>query len=189
MTLLEALRGREAAIEARWRDRIFASYPTDGASFYRSSTDPFGNPVGATVKRATESVLAWLLSEGTGGPAGEDLDDLIRIRSVQGFTPAQATGVVLALKDEIAKELDGELASFDVRQLIELFAHIDELALRAFQVYTECRERIAEIRVRETRARTYSLLRRAGVIEMEEESDDRSAGDKGQESARDRGRD
>jgi hypothetical protein len=189
MTLAQALRGRQGAVEARWRDRILAGYPADGASFYRASTDPFGNPVGAAVRRATESVLAWLLSGSADAPLGDDLDDLIRIRSVQGFTPAQATGIVLALKDEIASELDDELASFDVRELIELFAHIDELALRAFQVYTECRERIAEIRVRETRARTYSLLRRAGVIEMEEESNDRSAGDKGQEPARDRGRD
>ncbi|MEW6338989.1 MAG: RsbRD N-terminal domain-containing protein [Acidobacteriota bacterium] len=188
MTLVEALRGNLGGVEARWSDRILASYPTDGAKFYRASNDPFGNPVGAAVRRATASVLAWLVAEGTGAPSTSDLDDLIRIRSVQGFTPAQAAGVVFALKDAIAAELGDDLARFGAGDVVRLFARIDELALRAFDVYTESRERIAEIRVRETRARTYSLLRRAGVIETEEESNDRSTGDKGQGPARDGGR-
>ncbi len=170
MSVGDLLRQRRAAILTRWGDAILSTYPADGARFFATERDPFHNPVGSTVRNAVGPIFDWLL-----GGAGEDalassLDAIVRVRAVQSFTPAQAVGFVFVLKRVIAEESadaegeDGELA--------RLFERIDELALRAFDVFVSCRERVAEIRVREERARTYALLRRAGAVDVEREPDD-----------------
>jgi hypothetical protein len=48
-------------------------------------------------------------------------------------------------------------------------ACIDEMALAAFDVYMQCREKIYEMKANEMKSRTYKALVRAGLIK---ESDD-----------------
>ena len=140
--LLEALACRKEAIVGEWRARALRTYPDHTARFLREEPDPFRNPVGQAFKQELPVLFEELTGSMETGRIRRALDGLVRIRAVQDFTPSQAVGFVFLLK-EILRE-QGPVPP-------ELDARIDRLALAAFDLYAECREKIAEIRTAEAR--------------------------------------
>ena len=73
------------------------------------------------------------------------------------------------MKPVIRDVLKDELSSKDAqaqlyKELVVFEAEIDALALRCFDVYTECRERISQIRVNEVKNQSARLLKMAGLV-------------------------
>jgi hypothetical protein len=90
------------------------------------------------------------------------LDAIIRIRSVQEFTPSEAVGFIFELKTVIRDVIHAQSQGpQDAHDLTELESRVDQVALLAFDKYTECRERLHQVRTKEIRSRTMSLLQRA----------------------------
>ncbi|HHY95194.1 MAG TPA: hypothetical protein GX513_09325, partial [Firmicutes bacterium] len=108
------------------------------------------------------------LREGTPreGTLRDALDSVIRIRATQAFPPSQAVAFVLRLKTLVREEADRHLPG-DLphrRQLAQWEAMVDALTLLAFDTYTQCREKMQEVRINELRNRTYRLLLKANVL-------------------------
>ena len=87
---------------------------------------------------------------------GSALDRVIRVRAVQDFQPSAAVGFVFDLKD-LLRESAGQSA---VESLDELDRRIERLALRAFDVYMNCREEMWKIRLREIRNQSVGIMER-----------------------------
>ncbi len=157
-----AVRNHAAWIADRWCDLILATYPPDAARLMAGRSDPFANPVGGTIRRATRAVIEALPDEGPDrARVAPHLHDIVRIRAVQDFSPSQAVGVVFLLK-QAAREAPDGLPALSPEDLAEFDRRVDDLALLAFDLYTADRERIAAIRVREAQRRVRRLLQRAG---------------------------
>ena len=93
------------------------------------------------------------------------LDPIIRIRAVQDFTPSQAIAFILFLKKILRQNLDKELQVSQIaRDFVALESKIDQLSLMAFDIYSQCREKIYKISANETRNRTFKAFERAGLI-------------------------
>jgi hypothetical protein len=152
---------RRAAIVQRWRELVLETYPPDASRFFQGEQDPFANPVGAAISQA----LAGLYDELRLGAPAERLspllDDIIRIRAVQDFSPSQAVGFVFLLKAALREQLAGEKQDQPLlrQELAEFDSRIDALALLAFDIYQQCREQIFDIRVREAKSRSESAGR------------------------------
>ena len=99
------------------------------------------------------------------------IDPIIRIRAIQDFTPAKAIRFVFDLKDVIHNAANTEVS--DHRNQRALYKRIDNLALLAFDVYMQCREKIYDLKANEMRKRTLSAFDRAGLIK--EPDDDTSS--------------
>ncbi|MFB3826896.1 MAG: RsbRD N-terminal domain-containing protein [Bryobacteraceae bacterium] len=127
---------RDAVLRG-WLERTLGTYPEQTTRFLAGEKDPFRNPVGQAYKEG----LPVLLDEVLGGMDAERidraLDNIVRIRAVEQRPPSEAVGFILILK------------SF----LPEREKRIDELALRAFNVYMQCREKLWEIRLTQARRR------------------------------------
>lgn len=143
------------AIVREWLAWVLAEYPEQSSRFFRSELDPFRNPVGHALRQG----LAVLVDELTDGfdPAKVTpvLDEIVHIRAVQDFSASQAVGFIFLLKPVLRKHLAGAA-------LERLERRIDALALAAFDLYMQCREKAAEIRVQEARRRVYLLEKAAG---------------------------
>lgn len=164
MGLLEVLQARKGALADRWRELVLASYPPEAVSFLRRENDGFQNPVGATIRRAIDDLTSALIA-GAGTPAAAGpLDAVVRMRAVQGFSPAQAVGFVFLFRRALADVLHDGLATVRAEELIDLDLRLDEMALQAWDRYAACRDKVSEIRAREATARTYALLKRAGLL-------------------------
>jgi hypothetical protein len=162
--LEEFLVSNKTAILERWFELTVDTYPADSRKFIKSKGNRFANPVGASISDGMEGVYDLLVKSGGAEPHEffKFLDEIIRIRAVQDFSPANAVGFVFLLKKAVReaiakKNLDSRL----LEQLATFETRIDGLALLSFNIYMQCREKLFEIRATEIRNRTSRILERA----------------------------
>ncbi len=165
MNLSSYLQENKKAILKDWFHAVLEGYPEDTAAFIRKEKDPFANPVGNAILEGIEGIFTELLGRSAEEEINPFLDRIIRIRAVQDFTPSQAVGFVFSLKEVVRKRLarDGHLEHW-AEELRTWEDDVDRVALMAFNIYMECREKLYELRVEEVKNRTARLLERANAI-------------------------
>ncbi|MFC1848905.1 RsbRD N-terminal domain-containing protein [candidate division CSSED10-310 bacterium] len=168
--LKQLLIDSESDIKQKWLDQIIETYPADTSRFLVQEKDRFLNPVGFTLEQAIQTIFHEFLTGTDREKLSTALHDIIKIRSVQEFSPSEALRIIFILKKVIREELGAEIARkklFD-----ELFAFesgIDELMLLCFDIYSQCREKIYEIKFREIKNRHYKLLERMNIFKEEDD--------------------
>ena len=165
MKLESVLSKKQTAIVKKWFDLVVETYPADTSRFLKSQKDPFANPVGSTTLEGLKALLVDLMGELDPETAAGHIDPIIRIRAVQQFTPGQATGFVLSLKQIVRDQLGAEAGAAERRHELEAFdARVDQLCLIAFDVFVQCREKIFQIQATEQRNLFFKAFERAGLI-------------------------
>ena len=153
MALTKLLTQYKDAILQRWLDLITDTYPTEASAFLKGK-DRFSNPVGYTISQEINALYEELLQ----GCVDSDktyasLDNIIRIRAIQDFSPQEAVSFVFLLKKAMIEELGNEIEKEQsFREWLDFEPGIDKLASVAFDKYVECREEICELRVKEVKA-------------------------------------
>ena len=154
MQIATLLSQKKAAILGRWLAMIFESYPPETAIFLRKEKNRFDNPAGYRISEGLEGLYGALLQEMERDQILTCLDEIIRIRALQNFTPSQALAFIFLLKIVIREELAEEIRKENLAvELLDLESRIDGLALLGFDVYTKRREKIYEIKADEAKRR------------------------------------
>jgi hypothetical protein len=150
---------QRAVILERWRSRIFRAYPPEAARFFRAEKDAFRNPVGHALLHGTQ-VIYDAVASGDRAPVAEALEAMVRVRAVQELSASEAVAFVFSLKRAVRECLcaDGAEAALWA-ELAGLDEALDGLASAAFDLYSQCRERIYRIRADELRRAAASLTR------------------------------
>ncbi|MGB2929779.1 MAG: RsbRD N-terminal domain-containing protein [Desulfobacterales bacterium] len=165
MRLNNLLAQRKTAIIKNWFTLAVETYPPDTASFLKRQKDPFANPVGRTVSRGLEALFNELLKEMDYEIIISFLDPIIRIRAIQNFSPAQAVSFIFLLKKAIRENIKKEASEEQFFNELLLFeSKIDKLALIAFNLYMQCKEKIYDLKANEMRNSTYKAFKRAGLV-------------------------
>jgi hypothetical protein len=164
MSLVNILSDKRSAVIKKWRDVIVDTYPSDTQRFIRKEKDQFANPVGNIILKDIETLYDELIKDGDNDKITSCLENIIRIRSVQDFRPSQAIGFILHLKRLIREVLGPKTLSNGFSgESQALENRIDDIALLAFDIYSQCRQKIYEIRVSEVQSQVSGLLRRANI--------------------------
>ena len=165
MKLKEYLAQNRKVILGKWFDRIIDSYPADSSSFLRLEKDRFNNPVGYNISQDIEFLYDSLLDDRDDARLLECLEDIVRIRAVQEFTPSEALAFIPVLKEILREEFSSRLSEHGLAaDLLALNAKIDRLGMKGFDAYMRCREKIYEIKANEAKMRVYKLLERTNLI-------------------------
>lgn len=165
MGLKKKLKERKSAVSKAWLDRILETYPHRTAAAWTKEKDPFANPVGHTLRESTRAIVSGLLDGAEPDALAELLEPIVKVRSIQEFSPSQALSFVYVLKEVVREELaDGLKEPKLLEELSRFDSEIDRLALLSFDIYTKCRERVCELRINEVKRSVSSLLRRAELI-------------------------
>lgn len=163
--LNDLLAEKKTSILGQWFDVIIESYPPETTKFLKSQDNRFTNPVGAAIFQGISDIYDEILKGSTNGSISMYLDNIIKIRAVQDFTPSQAVAFVLLLKKVIREELRAEIAEKQLSdEILSLESTIDNLALSAFDIYMKCREKIYDIKANEVKRSTFRLLQMANLI-------------------------
>jgi hypothetical protein len=153
MVLENLLLQNQKAILKRWFDLILETYPEDTASLMKKEKNQFTNPVGSTISREIEVLFKKLCEGGQLEKCEASLDSILKIRSVQDFSPSKAVGFIFLLKRAIGETLRDDIFKESMMdQWMKFQERIDGLALQAFDSYMDCRDKICEIRVNQARA-------------------------------------
>jgi hypothetical protein len=173
MALEHFLAQNRAAILERWNHLIVETYPPNTSRFLRRERDRFINPVGYTIFQEIGVLYEELLGEMDVDRISGSLENIMKIRSVQDFSPSEGVVFVLLLKKTIREKLGSEISHVRIfEEWSTLESKIDRMALLAFDIYMKCREKICEIRVNEAKAEremAFRLLERMNVMKGEPE--------------------
>lgn len=163
--LKNLLSERKAAVLKRWFNFVLETYPAETANFLKKKNDRFADPVGSTILKGLESLFEHFLDGAESDTAPAFLDENIRIRAVQDFSPSQAVVFVFLLKKAIKEELNDKLGEPGLFEALSgLESEIDKLALLTFDIYMKCREKIYELKANEMKSWTFRQIQRANQI-------------------------
>ena len=153
MVLENLLLQNKTTILKRWFDLILETYPADTAALMRRDRNQFTNPVGSTLSREIEVLFKQLCEGIQNGERRASLDAILKIRSVQDFSPSKAVGFIFLLKRAVRETLKNEICKAPaLDEWLDFQSRIDDLVLQAFDAYMDCREKICEIRVTQAKA-------------------------------------
>ncbi len=159
---------KRTAILERWLNLICDTYSSQSSKFLRQDKDRFTNPIGYTTSQEIETLYMELIQGMNVDKLSASLNNIIKIRAVQNFSPSQAISFVFLLKQVIREELENETRQNQLfKELLQFESGIDTLSLLGLDLYTKCREKIHELRVNEVRAereRAFKLLERTGSM-------------------------
>lgn len=165
MNLKHLLKEKRSSIIKKWCDVVLATYPEQSQKFLKKQKDTIANPIGSAIFQGLESIYDEFLKNPESDEISLFLDNIIRVRAIQEFSPSQAVSFVFELKEIVREELKAEVGQEGIsEELVSFESEIDGLAMRCFEIYTQCRERIFEIRVNEVRTQSARLLKMAGLV-------------------------
>lgn len=156
MDLAEAFRNYREKIVDKWVEYTLKTYAS--SEFFVRERNKFSNPIGASVREALDRLFV-LLSKGTDpeefkGP----VDQIIRLRAVQQFSPAQAIAPLNAVKHITREILAGDKErSIFIKDLYDFEFAVDLAVLAAFDIYMESRERLYQVRIAEIKSGSHLL--------------------------------
>jgi len=156
MNLNATLEEKKNRILQRWISLTVETYPADVVNFLKMEKDRFANPVGFAISTGCEILFHELTCEGNRSKIITALDSIIRIRTVQDFSPSQAVEFIYFLKKAVREELkindEGAIKRTkpEILEELALFeTRIDDLASLACKIYDKCREDINRIKMKD----------------------------------------
>lgn len=168
LKLVDYLNLEQKAVLDQWFDLILGTYAENTAVLWKKRDDPFANPVRHKFEAGMRGIVVGLA---TCGPVPDAatfaplLDEIVRVRAVQDFTPSQAIAFIFLLKKAVRETLWSKVIENDLFvELLALESAIDVLAQLAFDIYCQCREKIAGLRVNQVKKQYDRLLKRANLV-------------------------
>ena len=165
MSLLPVIRRKKNEILDRWLEIILETYPERTAQFLQGETNPFANPVGASMKACATALLDHIINTDSPEAIAASLDKFIRIQAVQDFSPSKAVAFIFFLKQALRDVLAEELSSAAAWSELHVFdSATDTVSLLAFDSYMRHREKVWSIKAGELRDRSKKFFERVSAM-------------------------
>lgn len=165
MDIKDLLSEKRPDIIRGWFDLILKTYPQETAIFLKNQKDRFANPVGQTILRGIEGLFDEIVNGTDPEKVNEYLDNIIRVRAVQDFSPSDAIGFMFLLKNVIREVLVTDIRRHNLfEELLIIESRIDDLAGISFDIFMKCREKLYDLKANEVRNWTCRLLKKANMV-------------------------
>ncbi len=150
MTLKDLLAGKRTIILERWLDRILEDYPQETQTIFCENTSPYSNPIGFTLRKGMEEIIDQILQPLSVEEARAILEPVMKVRAVENLPLSRRVDFILPLR-EILFEIVREEKGKDLlgREWLDLNARISWLALLGMNLFSECREKVNRLRIKE----------------------------------------
>ena len=153
--LQQILEQNKDNIIAEWVEQIINTYQPEMVGFLHKEKNQFANPVRNTLLTSTEKIYNALLNNINFDTNYPGLEEIIKLRTVQDFSPSQALSFLFILKDIIRNELQNtDQSNQSIKELNEFEGKMDKLTALAFDIYMNSRNKIYEIRLKEMRSQS-----------------------------------
>ena len=171
MWIIKLLEENETAIKQRWLDLIIDTYPADSRKFFKKQKNQFSNPVGHAISGTIGEIYEALL-KGSLSNSPKNMEEFVKIRAIQEFSPAQAVGFILFLKQAIRGILEGTIQTKQqYEELLMIESEIDKLTLYIFDAYMNARESLFNIKIREIKYQSNSIIKAKTTESIDSEGD------------------
>lgn len=168
MEFLDLLSKKKNSIIEKSFELTISTYSEETQPFFRERRRQFTNPVGYTLYQGLQEIVEKLIRNEALESFISPLEEIIKIRALQDFTPSQAVGFVFFIKKAIYDEVANEV---DPSELMDFLSRLDSLALVAFDIFMKYREKIYDLKAKELIDRTWWILKKWNIVsEIPEET-------------------
>ncbi len=145
---------KRTIILQRWLDRVLEAYPPDTKRFFRENKNPYSNPVGFTLRKGMEGIMAQVLQPFSEKDARAILEPVMKVRAVEDLPACRGMDFIPPLR-EVLSEIVREENRKDIlgHEWLELNSRVSRLALLGMTLYSECREKVNQLRIKEWKKR------------------------------------
>ena len=143
-----------------WIDQTINTYNPEMIRFLKKEKNQFSNPVRNTIITSLEKIYDSLLGdEGINDDKG--VEEIIKVRAVQDFSPSDALAFIFDLKIIIrTKYSESDQDSESMDEFYNIDNRFDLLFKKAFDIYNDCRMKIQDIKISEIKSRSERAFER-----------------------------
>ncbi len=145
----------------KWLNLRLAIFSKQKQSLIRTQIDQFQNPIRHQLHEGLKVILENFDKKGE--KFIEAQEQICRILAIQDFPPSKAMALFYELKG-IVRELAKKTAvGFKAKDWVEFNSTIESMTLETFDCYSAQREKIYQLKVDESKNKTFMLLKKAGI--------------------------
>lgn len=154
------LKQNKEVILKDWIDQTINTYNPEMIRFLKKEKNQFSNPVRNTIITSLEKIYDSLLT-GEGVDDDRGLEEIIKVRAVQDFSPSDALAFIFDLKTIIrTKYSESDQNSESMDEFYNIDNRFDLLFKKAFDLYNDCRMKIQDIKISEIKSRSERAFER-----------------------------
>lgn len=149
LSIHESLNKKKQQILSKWQLAAF-SYADHDLLMGKKPRSRFSDPIAYVIEKSTRGIFEWLIKDGNQVDLFAPLEEICRLRAIQESKPSEVLHFIFELKQIIREELtDKNQTNYWAAALWDLDQRIDEIGLLAFDIYSDCRAKICELRINE----------------------------------------
>ena len=153
--LLQFLEKNRESILAKWINQTISTYEPEMVNFLKKEKNQFANPVRNTIVTSIELIYDGFLKSIAIDEFYPKLEEIIKLRAVQDFSPSNSLSFLFGLKKIVLDEVENSDQNKDLsKEIFEFDQKVDALIRLAFDIYTKCRTKIYEIRIKEIKSQS-----------------------------------
>jgi hypothetical protein len=150
MELQNHINEERKTISKQWVKSLLDDYPADASAIFMKLKDRFANPVGTNAVEALNKILDIIFDFSTELSLTPEMEQLIKVRAVQNFTPEQSLGFIFRLKKILRDNFKkAKVLEKNIDTVLTIESRIDGMAIKLFNFYMQSREQVFNIRVNE----------------------------------------
>ena len=158
MNFHEELLQNLLSIESKWIDSVLSTYSSDGARFFKKEKDQFANPLGYNVEKGLSKTLRLLVDDAL-EELPTEMEQLIKLRAVQTFSPSDAISFVFSLKKIVIEVCGLKCIAKCAKDWSSFEGRVDAFSLKIFDLYMKDRERLSQVKIDEYRRGNHLMAR------------------------------
>jgi hypothetical protein len=161
MEIFNYLRESREGLIAKWQQAVIDSYPEGAGKFLSVNKSQFGNPIGFALQQDLPKIFDELSGSMNQEVLSSSIENIIKLRAVQEFTPSEAIGFINLLKVIIISEVQSMMTDKTFADSYFQFDKNIEIANGiAFEKYLEMKLKLSEIKINEIRNRNQKMVDR-----------------------------
>ncbi len=145
----------------QWLSQRLEVFSKQKQSMISTQMDPFQNPIRHEMYLGLKGILEDFLDEGEQTKLA--LDQISRVLAVQNFPPSEAMSLFYELKEIVKARAKKTGVSFSHKEWENFGLRIEQLTLEGFDCYMGHREKIYQLKVDETKNKSFMLIKKAGL--------------------------
>ena len=163
--LNQLMQEKHEALLKAWFEQAIAAYPAEAHKYFVRVEKEFTNPVGSNIYRSMDHLLAELHGDRDADKLYGHLEMILKIRAVQDLKPSKALAFLAGFKNLILTSFQEEIKAGEVTQaeLDDLYTDIDTLMLIAFDLYSESKEQLSNLRIAQVKEMN-AMLQKANLL-------------------------
>ena len=167
MSLREYLLENRDELLEEWFSLIWNDYPDESISYINRKKDQFANPLRYHITSGISALFDLFLQnpQFDHEKTVNALEEIVKIKAVQDFSPSQALSFIFKFKNTLRKlYLENKIEEVNLEELFHFESLIDQAGLTAFDIFMRCREKVYDIKAEEIKRSTYMLLRKSQQV-------------------------